>query len=164
MKLKIALTVIIFGMIIAGASMFRAQAKVVNEITVVFTENGYNQNVSRVTVRGGTANVTYLIKNNTGKTITPVFDSIFDRNPESYSAIEGLGYKIYPEAAKYITLPDISTPIKSGDESRYSIILDIPKDDLSNIPDKWAFITASASNTGEFVQVASGVWWVINMR
>ncbi|MBE3140044.1 MAG: hypothetical protein IMZ53_05615 [Thermoplasmata archaeon] len=163
MKLKIALTVIIFGLIITGAFMFRAHATAVNEITVTFTTNGYNQNVSRVTVRGGTANVTYLIKNDTGKTITPVFDSIFDRNPESYSAIEGQGYKIYPEASRYITLPDI-LPIKSGEQAKYSIILDIPKDDLPNIPDKWAFITASASNTGGFVQVAPGIWWVINMR
>jgi hypothetical protein len=165
MNSKLLITMLVAVVVISGSIIgYKVFANnEVAEITLQFTENGLKQNVGDVRVKGGTANVTYHIINTTGQTITPLIENNFDVNPDAYKAIKGQGYDIYPLASRYVAVSGIK-PIINGDSARINIVLDIPEEELNTAPDKWVFITLSASNTGGFVQIAPYIWWIITMR
>ena len=142
--------------------------EVVAEITLTFTENGFKQNVTQVTLsnyhKGARAEVTYRIVNNTGRDIQPSIEPVYTVLPEKYSKIEGKGYVAVPSYySDWIDKP-VAGIIESGNEARYTIVLKIPNDTPEVIPPRWVFQTIVASGTGGFTQVAPGTWWVINMR
>lgn len=139
-----------------------------DEVTITFTEQGVKQRVTEVRIDGYAkdieASITYHLINNTGYDIEPSIIRVFNVEPERYSVIEGQGYVAVPEYYQdFVDMPNFGT-LLDGYDARYKLKLKVPGSYTDEVPEKWVFQTVARSGTGGMYQVASALWWIVNMR
>lgn len=165
--------VLILSCLIVASCSPEAESKIIesalaegdNVVVITITDNGISESASRINVKnfhsGASAEVIFLIKNESTGDISPGMNVKLDVNTSDYDVAKG--YVTAPlEVMGWFDIPDMGTLV-SGASMPYKITITMP-DDAEDFADKWAFMTECAGNTGGRVQTAVGLWWLIDMR
>lgn len=110
---------------------------------------------------GARAEMVYRIHNATTRAVIPDIYIVDGADITNYSKANG-AVKAPDYALEWIELPKL-VEVKPGVIEDFVVAIQMPKD-KKKFAEKWGFQIGVASTSGEKVQVAVGIWWLVNMR
>ena len=134
-------------------------------VFIKMTGNGISTDSSEVVVKnfygGARAEIVYRIHNATGKAIMPEIFFVTGADVANYSKA-GSAVKAPTYVVDWIKLP-LLTDVVPGQIKDFTVALEMPKG-AKKPANRIGFQIGVAGKTGEQLQPAVGIWWLINFR